>query len=102
MSAKQPKALRLASYFDGFFISEEVNASTARKTADELRRLHAKNAVLITQLSNALEEVNIVKSMNQELLEVINGLLIRVADDEEYGPDHAVTIARAAIAKAIG
>ncbi|ORM72403.1 hypothetical protein HA48_14705 [Pantoea wallisii] len=26
-----------------------------------------------------------------ELLEALQGLLIRVADDEEYGPDHAIT-----------
>lgn len=37
-----------------------------------------------------------------ELLEALQGLLIRVADDEEYGPEHAITIARAAIAKATG
>lgn len=37
-----------------------------------------------------------------ELLEALQGLLIRVADDEEYGPDHAITKARAAIVKALG
>lgn len=37
-----------------------------------------------------------------ELLEALQGLLIRVADDEEYGPEHAITIARAAITKATG
>lgn len=37
-----------------------------------------------------------------ELLEALRGLLIRVADDEEYGPEHAITIARAAINKATG
>ena len=37
-----------------------------------------------------------------ELLEALQGLLIRVADDEEYGPEHAITIARAAINKATG
>jgi hypothetical protein len=40
--------------------------------------------------------------INSELLEALQGLLIRVADDEEYGPEHAITIARAAIAKATG
>ena len=38
--------------------------------------------------------------VTKELLEALKGLLVRVADDEEYGPDHAVTIARAAIARA--
>lgn len=37
-----------------------------------------------------------------ELLEALQGLLVRVADDEEYGPFHAVTKARQAIAKALG
>jgi hypothetical protein len=37
-----------------------------------------------------------------ELLEALQGLLIRVADDEEYGPGHAITRARAAIVKALG
>lgn len=37
-----------------------------------------------------------------ELLEALNGLLVRVADDEEYGPEHAITIAREAIKKALG
>lgn len=37
-----------------------------------------------------------------ELLDALQQLLLRVADDEEYGPDHAVTIARSAIAKALG
>ena len=40
--------------------------------------------------------------INSELLEALQGLLIRVADDEEYGPEHAITIARAAINKATG
>lgn len=38
--------------------------------------------------------------VTKELLEALKGLLVRVADDEEYGPDHAVTVARAAIARA--
>lgn len=37
-----------------------------------------------------------------ELLEALKGLLVRVADDEEYGPEHAITIAREAIKKALG
>ena len=37
-----------------------------------------------------------------DLLEALQQLLIRIADDEEYGPDHAITVARNAIAKAIG
>ena len=37
-----------------------------------------------------------------ELLDALRGLLRCMADDEEYGPDHRVTIARAAIAKATG
>lgn len=37
-----------------------------------------------------------------ELLEALQQLLIRIADDEEYGPDHAITVARKAIAKALG
>ena len=37
-----------------------------------------------------------------ELLNALKALLIRVADDEDYGPDHAVTVARASIAKATG
>ena len=37
-----------------------------------------------------------------DLLEALEDLLIRVADDEEYGPEHAITKARAAIAKARG
>lgn len=37
-----------------------------------------------------------------ELLEALQDLLIRVADDEEYGPEHAITRARAAISKALG
>ncbi|MEY6762942.1 hypothetical protein AB9B48_14900 [Kluyvera ascorbata] len=37
-----------------------------------------------------------------ELLQSLQDLLIRVADDEEYGPEHAITKARAAIAKALG
>ena len=37
-----------------------------------------------------------------ELLEALKGLLVRVADDEEYGPGHAITIAREAIKKALG
>lgn len=35
----------------------------------------------------------------KDLLEALKGLLVRVADDEEYGPDHAVTVARSAIAR---
>lgn len=38
--------------------------------------------------------------VTKELLEALKGLLVRVADDEEYGPDHAVTVARVAIARA--
>lgn len=37
-----------------------------------------------------------------ELLEALKGLLVRVADDEQYGPEHAITIAREAIKKALG
>lgn len=37
-----------------------------------------------------------------DLLEALQDLLIRVADDEEYGPEHAITRARAAISKALG
>lgn len=37
-----------------------------------------------------------------DLLESLQDLLIRVADDEEYGPEHAITRARAAISKALG
>lgn len=37
--------------------------------------------------------------VTKELLEALKGLLVRAADDEEYGPDHAVTVARAAIAR---
>lgn len=38
--------------------------------------------------------------VTKDLLEALKGLLVRAADDEEYGPDHAVTVARAAIARA--
>ncbi|URY99575.1 hypothetical protein 6991_0041 [Klebsiella phage 6991] len=37
-----------------------------------------------------------------ELLDALKCLLVRVADDEEYGPEHAITIAREAIKKALG
>ena len=37
-----------------------------------------------------------------DLLESLKDCLRRIADDEEYGDDHAVTKARAAITKAIG
>lgn len=52
MNDKQPEALRLATYFDGFFISEEVNSLTASKTATELRRLHAENEVMLKALND--------------------------------------------------
>lgn len=38
----QAEALRLAEFFDDFFVGEEVHATTARKVAAELRRLHAR------------------------------------------------------------
>jgi len=38
--------------------------------------------------------------VTKELLEALKGLLVRAADDEEYGPNHAVTVARVAIARA--
>lgn len=41
-----------------------------------------------------------MNDVTKDLLEALKGLLVRVADDEEYGPDHAVTVARAAIARA--
>lgn len=41
-----------------------------------------------------------MNDVTKELLEALKGLLVRVADDEEYGPDHAVTVARVAIARA--
>ena len=41
-----------------------------------------------------------MSDVTKELLEALKGLLVRVADDDEYGPDHAVTVARAAIARA--
>ena len=41
-----------------------------------------------------------MNDVTKELLDALKGLLVRVADDEEYGPDHAVTVARVAIARA--
>ena len=38
--------------------------------------------------------------VTKKLLEALKGLLVRAADDEEYGPNHAVTVARVAIARA--
>ena len=50
MSAHQPEVLKWAAYLEGFFISEEVSASTARKIAAELRRLHQQELALIEWL----------------------------------------------------
>lgn len=47
------------------------------------------------------EDANLIVAA-PELLEALQELLIRVADDEEYGPEHAITKARAAINKALG
>ncbi|HHC0136889.1 TPA: hypothetical protein ACN7DQ_005118 [Klebsiella pneumoniae] len=47
------------------------------------------------------EDADLIAAAPQ-LLEALKGLLVRVADDEEYGPEHAITIAREAIKKALG
>jgi len=41
-----------------------------------------------------------MNDVTKDLLEALKGLLVRAADDEEYGPNHAVTVARVAIARA--
>lgn len=53
---------------------------------------------------NSINDASLARlfSASPELLEALQGLLVRVADDEEYGPFHAVTKARQAIAKALG
>ena len=50
---------------------------------------------------NSIENANLIAAA-PDLLEALQGLLIRIADEEEYGPEHAVTKARAAISKALG
>jgi len=50
MSTHQPEVMKWAVYLEGFFISEEVSASTARKIAAELRRLHQQELALIEWL----------------------------------------------------
>ena len=42
MTKKQPEALRLAAWFDSFYLDTSMQA----KAAAELRRLHAENQVL--------------------------------------------------------
>lgn len=54
-----------------------------------------------TSLSVKADDMNLI-SAAPDLLEALQDLLIRVADDEEYGPEHAITRARAAISKALG
>ncbi len=51
----------------------------------------------VKPLSDKLADV---LAQRDELLEALKDCLRRIADDEEYGFDHAVTKARAAIAKA--
>lgn len=53
-------------------------------------------------LPDFAQKISGLVAQRDEMLEALNGILIRVADDEDYGPDHAVTVARAAIAKATG
>lgn len=54
-----------------------------------------------TSLSVKADDMNLIAAA-PDLLEALQDLLIRVADDEEYGPEHAITRARAAISKAMG
>lgn len=115
--SKKPEALRLADGNDECAKAwlESSDAHKFRKdTAAELRRLHAKNAVLVTQLSSALEEVNSVKALNQELLEALRSVWIWMEDqaDGQSKGGHATfdlmllreqrDIVRAAIDKAEG
>ena len=75
MVSKQPEALRLADWFDSFYLTTSQQA----KAAAELRRLHALNA---------------------EMLAALRGLLDVTDFHELYG--NKTEAARAAIAKATG
>ncbi|EPB4096284.1 TPA: hypothetical protein ACG0BQ_000633 [Klebsiella pneumoniae] len=65
--------------------------------------IRGDGGLLAELLINGSEDHNgVLMASAPELLEALKGLLVRVADDEEYGPEHAITIAREAIKKALG
>ena len=116
MNKQQPKALRLADTFDHPLPPEWSDMQDA---AAELRHLHIEvgqykaarigyasefpvNAEGLPDVENIHRNIRNMKFVRDELLEALKDCLQRIADDEEYGPDHAVTKARAAIAKAEG
>ena len=79
--------------------------SNALYLADALDAVNTNNAdSLLVHMAarSAAAEMRRLYYANNELLDALKALLVRVADDEDYGPDHAITIARSAIEKATG
>lgn len=83
MSTKKSKALELAAYFDGFFISEEVHAGKAQETAAELRRLHAR----VVELEANLKRATLALNGDLSNHEVKHWYLKDVEASEHYGKD---------------
>ena len=104
---QQPEALRLAdeleSEGDSWFRERDAEAAT------ELRRLHAENEDfratidhMTCENAGQIGEIVALKEQRDELLEALRDCMRRIDDGADYGPDHAVTKARAAITKAGG
>ena len=97
-----PRALTLADQCDH---EDAFEVACAR----ELRRLHAENEdygatidYLTCENAEHIGEIVALKEQRDELLEALRDCMRRIDDGADYGPDHAITKARAAIAKAGG
>ena len=94
--------------YDGVSIPRTCQ-DIADKAAAELRRQHAENEDfratidhLTRENAEQIGEIVELKELRDELLEALRDCMRRIDDGDDYGPDHAVTKARAAIAKAKG
>ena len=97
---KQPRAL---------LEQAEWSAASHTHAIHERDQLHAdlndvqdQRRAAFRTIERLHDELAEVCEQRDELLEALKALLVRVADDEDYGPDHAITIARDAISKAGG
>lgn len=79
--SQQPKALRLAAFFDDIFISEEVNATTARKVSAELRRLHIRVQELEAQTAHMADLVELADYATKKL-EASQAQRVPLTDEE--------------------
>ena len=70
--------------------------------ADQLRSLYKQLDSQQHVLDNRLNQVIELETERDELLEALRDCMRRIDDGDDYGPDHAVTKARAAITKAGG